>query len=98
MSTRTTIRTHADRSVPDETAKMVEAEQKITYIASAHAIMRLDAKLGDKVNAWATEAGETWNVPTPKIQVLDAGVPRINGEADTTETVPLETEQAEIAA
>ena len=66
--------------LPDETAKMVEAEQKITYIATAHAIARLDVKLGEKVDAWAAEAGDTMKIAP--VQVLDAGVPRENASAE----------------
>jgi hypothetical protein len=50
--------------LPDEVAKMTESEQKITYVAVAHAVNRLDTKLGDKVDAWANEASETWSPVT----------------------------------
>ena len=47
--------------LPDEVAKMTETEQKITYIATAHVINRVDNALGDKVNEWANEASATWS-------------------------------------
>lgn len=81
--------------LPDETMKMVEAEQKITYIATAHVIARLDSKLGDVADAWATEAGDAWKAPAVKI--TDAGVPRETAPAETPAPVA-ETETAEVAA
>lgn len=50
--------------LPDQVALMSEWEQKITYIATAHVINRVDKALGEKVDAWANEASDTWSPVT----------------------------------
>ena len=58
--------------LPDEVMKMTETEQKVTYIATAHVINRVDKAIGDKVDDWAAEASASW---TNAVSVVKADAP-----------------------
>lgn len=50
-----------------------EGTQKETYISLAHAIFRIDAKVGALAQAWSEDAGATWKPVDQPVEILAAG-------------------------